>query len=723
GQANRLAFLNHSKLDSDRASAERGSAALVPSQVNAGEMEVIRRSSGDDRAESDRIPTIVGRNRGQTPRWRGSGYFWNSEKRVFILPILEPYGSFMATSLMAVLGLRCSGRGVPAATDVFAVHATGAEMNRLNFVTSHSRPAAGVLLGLGLFMMTGGLSAQTFSQDMQTGLDNAEFEFDQQMEGDAGPPVLDTAPPPPAVDGDAVRTGQIFGTDDFGAESGFFFDLQGPGTIRFRWRVDGPAIDPDNPNVRGATLTWQMFDPDPFSGAPVESDFITGFVDWMEIEIDVPEGNRRILISYIAEVDAPVSGTFENAGWVDHLRWEPEDDGPPPEPVIEDETATGSGIARAFVDSPDGGEECSVTDAEFLLPPEAPPTGLDLPHGLLGFTSSGCNPGFSVNVSVEYPQDIGEFAAYWKYDPVEGWFAIPSVVDGNTISFTLTDGGPGDFSGVPGTITDPGGIGILAPTADRIFADRFEQRTFADCPDCPTMVLVPAGSFVQGAPESEPLSGDRERPQRQVNVPAFALGQTAVTFDQWDACVANDGCTYTPGDSGWGRGNRPVINVSWNDAQQYVIWLSKKTGQDYRLPSESEWEYAARAGTTTRFNTGDCITTDQANFRGTEPAEGCPPGVSLNRTLPVASFAPNTLGLYDTHGNVREWVKDCSNTSYVGAPTDGSAWMSGDCSAALRRGGSWFTNGNSVRSATRITTERDSRFTDGGFRVARSLTP
>ena len=199
---------------------------------------------------------------------------------------------------------------------------------------------------------------------------------------------------------------------------------------------------------------------------------------------------------------------------------------------------------------------------------------------------------------------------------------------------------------------------------DLIFAADFSPA-FQDCLDCPTMLLIPGGTFTQGSPPDEPESNDDERPQHTVNVPAFALGQTEVTFDEWDACVADGGCSHNPDDEGWGRGDRPVINVSWNDAQEYVAWLSAETGEDYRLPSESEWEYATRAGTTGRFNTGDCITTDQANFDGRFPAQGCPTGIDRNQTLPVASFAPNAFGLYDTHGNVWEWVQDCWNASYT----------------------------------------------------------
>jgi len=236
------------------------------------------------------------------------------------------------------------------------------------------------------------------------------------------------------------------------------------------------------------------------------------------------------------------------------------------------------------------------------------------------------------------------------------------------------------------------------------------------------MVVIPAGSFVQGSPPDEPERDSNEGPQRTVDLPAFAMGQTEVTFDQWDACVADGGCSHNPSDAGWGRGDRPVIYVSWDDAQEYVAWLTNRTGQDYRLPSESEWEYATRAGTTGRFNTGDCITTDQAKFRGTSPAAGCPTGIYREQTMPVASFAPNAFGLYDTHGNVFELVQDCANDGYVGAPTDGSAWMTGNCIYSVRRGGSFNHPGGFLRSAYRSTgiTINAGNFV-GGFRVARSV--
>ncbi len=260
-------------------------------------------------------------------------------------------------------------------------------------------------------------------------------------------------------------------------------------------------------------------------------------------------------------------------------------------------------------------------------------------------------------------------------------------------------------------------LGLVACSAP----DSERADVFTDCADCPTMVIIPAGSFTQGSPEDEPESRNSERPQRQVDVPSFAMGQTPVTFAQWDACVADGGCQKRPRDMDWGRGNRPVIDVSWDDAQEYVAWLSNKTGQDYRLPSESEWEYATRAGTTTRYNTGDCITSDQANFNAGRPVRGCPTGDYPAQTLPVDAFAPNAFGLYDTHGNALEWVQDCWNPNYEGAPTDGSAWMTGDCGRAVHRSGSWISTGRLLRSANRFGIGRESSVNHLGFRVAMTL--
>ena len=248
--------------------------------------------------------------------------------------------------------------------------------------------------------------------------------------------------------------------------------------------------------------------------------------------------------------------------------------------------------------------------------------------------------------------------------------------------------------------------------------------SFQDCAECPAMVTVPAGTFTMGAPESEPWGNDDERPQRTISISAFAASAHEVTFAEWDACVAAGGCgDYSPDDGGWGRGNRPVVNVSWGDAQWYVDWLSRTTGQHYRLLTESEWEYAARAGTTTPFHTGGTITPQQANFDGRYdyPAGNYDDGGLYRRqTAPVGSFAPNGFGLYDMHGNVWEWVQDCHG-SYGRTPSDGSA-VEGDSCVRVSRGGSWNNYPWILRSAFRgwnVTGLRAAG--DGGFRVARTL--
>ena len=238
---------------------------------------------------------------------------------------------------------------------------------------------------------------------------------------------------------------------------------------------------------------------------------------------------------------------------------------------------------------------------------------------------------------------------------------------------------------------------------------------FRDCPACPEMVVIPAGDFLMGSSASEEGRQDTESPQHRVTVRSFALGVTEVTFDEWDACVRGGGCDgHRPDDRGWGRGSRPVILVSWEDARAYVSWLSAETGAAYRLPSESEWEYAARAGTTTPFHTGATISTDQANYDGDDVYRG--------RTTPVGTFAPNAFGLYDVHGNVLEWMEDCWHDSYRGAPSDGTAWtIGGDCGRRVLRGGSWILNPWFLRSAARHGDTTGDRAFDAGFRVARTL--
>jgi formylglycine-generating enzyme required for sulfatase activity len=235
-------------------------------------------------------------------------------------------------------------------------------------------------------------------------------------------------------------------------------------------------------------------------------------------------------------------------------------------------------------------------------------------------------------------------------------------------------------------------------------------ETFRDCPDCSEMVVVPEGEFKMGSGDSI-----NEKPEHRVVIAnPFAIGRREITFAEWDACFAAGGCKYEPNDRGWGRGNRPVINISWDDAKAFVAWLSQKTGKKYRLPTEAEWEYAARAGTTSPFWWGPTPGPDHANCEdcGSKP---------LQQTMPTGSFRPNSFGLYDTSGNVAEWVEDCWNENYRGAPTDGSAWPTGQCAQRVLRGGSFANKATFARSASRFRYDEDVRYYANGFRVARDL--
>ena len=257
--------------------------------------------------------------------------------------------------------------------------------------------------------------------------------------------------------------------------------------------------------------------------------------------------------------------------------------------------------------------------------------------------------------------------------------------------------------------------------------------TFRDCPNCPEMVVIPEGAFFMGSREAEPDSRDDERPRHRVNVESFAIGKYEVTFDEWDACVDAGGCNHQPEDQGWGRSNRPIIDVSWQDAQQYAIWLSRETGQSYRLPSEAEWEYAARAGTTTRyfwgneadsgciFANGRDVTSRREDLLFWEKSFSCDDGYA--QTALVGTFRANAFGLFDISGNVSEWVEDRWHANYEGAPTDGSSWTDGNASARVLRGGSWIGSPSDLRSAGRLRSQLSIRSASNGFRVARTLTP
>ena len=236
---------------------------------------------------------------------------------------------------------------------------------------------------------------------------------------------------------------------------------------------------------------------------------------------------------------------------------------------------------------------------------------------------------------------------------------------------------------------------------------------FRDCPECPEMVVVPAGSYEMGSPSSEAGRDDDEGPVHQVTIAKpFAVGKYEVTFDEWDACVAAAGCTHRTDDLGWGRGIRPVHDISWEDAQEYVQWVSRETGKPYRLLNEAEWEYVARAGNRTKYWWGDNIDTNNAN------CSGCGSQWDGKSTAPVGSFKENAFGLFDTAGNVWEWTQDCwIYYRYKEAKADGKVW----CSRRVLRGGSWIEDPSGIRSANRDKAGSGSRSSSFGFRVARTL--
>jgi formylglycine-generating enzyme required for sulfatase activity len=252
-------------------------------------------------------------------------------------------------------------------------------------------------------------------------------------------------------------------------------------------------------------------------------------------------------------------------------------------------------------------------------------------------------------------------------------------------------------------------------------------KRFRDCDACPEMIVVPPGSFEQGAPENAPGALGMERPQRTVTIPeAIAVGTHEVTLAQWDACVSAGGCSRSLDDNGWGRGERPAIMVSWNDTQDYLQWLNDETGKSYRLPSESEWEYFTRAGQSDDWLGGRPeAVCDFANIAGQESSfdwrhQACSDPVVVG-TAPSGSFRPNAFGLYDVIGNVAEWTADCMNLSYLDAPVDGSAWGRGICSSHMTRGGSWLTGGKDIRLSSRFNLKNGDRNDFTGFRVVRRI--
>jgi formylglycine-generating enzyme required for sulfatase activity len=321
------------------------------------------------------------------------------------------------------------------------------------------------------------------------------------------------------------------------------------------------------------------------------------------------------------------------------------------------------------------------------------------------------------------------FAAFrlpWKKSAAEDYLTKPKPPP-QGVAFPVRDGGKDRQE-------------RRVPGAGVAFQDRWMERGQRMCG--PEMVVVPAGEFMMGSPNSEPERGSNEGPQHNVTIPnPFAVGLFAVTVGEYMAGVTDGGCKLpewleegsnynvkTGSDDHYKKlgdaltGDRhPIVGVSWNDAAAYAAWLSGKTGKTYRLLSEAEWEYVCRAGTDTPFWWGASISTSQANYNGNSTYAGSPKGEYRAKPVPVKSFRPNSWGLYQVHGNVWEWCEDCWNESYEGAPSDGSPWTTGDRASRVLRGGSWDNYPQNLRAAARDRFSTAFRFNSAGFRVARTL--
>jgi formylglycine-generating enzyme required for sulfatase activity len=323
--------------------------------------------------------------------------------------------------------------------------------------------------------------------------------------------------------------------------------------------------------------------------------------------------------------------------------------------------------------------------------------------------------------------NAGTYEAYLRAYP-QGRYAVAARAALDGMRATLASATP---SVVP-SVTAPAPLTLSitsvhaseAPLAPSSTAAMRDGEVFKDCADCPEMVVVSAGRFLMGSPERRFLKAgeagrsDDEGPQRWVDVQRFAIGKFEVTQRQWESVMGSNPSRFK--DCG---PDCPVERVSWNDTQEFLRRLSQRTGQLYRLPSEAEWEYAARAGTANAYPWGEQISRDYANYGAdtccAERAEGRDRWLE---TAPVGQFPANAFGLHDMHGNLWEWVQDVWHYSYAGAPSDGSPWMSGgDQSLRVLRGGSWLNSPQDLRSANRDWYASDFRGVITGFRIARAL--
>lgn len=301
----------------------------------------------------------------------------------------------------------------------------------------------------------------------------------------------------------------------------------------------------------------------------------------------------------------------------------------------------------------------------------------------------------------------------------DGWETWKPQRRRNRVLFSLLVVALSSAAGAAAAVFYPKVIDALRPLQ--------AQQPFRDCDECPEMVRIPGGAYQRGSPEG--VGEKRERPRREVTIAEFAAATHEVTLGEWKAFVADTGRAIASTGPSWRDpqftqdpsfrqgDDHPVVRVTWRDSQDYVRWLSEKTGKSYRLLTEAEWEYAARGGDRAgSFAWGDIATHDKANYLDDEDGADEWP-----LTAPVGSFAPNRFGLYDMHGNVWELVEDCEG-SYADAPVDGSAFAKSDCATRIMRGGSWAYNGATMRSANRGRAPQNvAGSNQTGFRVARSL--
>jgi formylglycine-generating enzyme required for sulfatase activity len=287
----------------------------------------------------------------------------------------------------------------------------------------------------------------------------------------------------------------------------------------------------------------------------------------------------------------------------------------------------------------------------------------------------------------------------------------------STSDYTANSSGQKPPPDVPVQIM-PAGIYPLTPEREQTLRPK---DSFKECDACPEMVVIPKGSFIMGTPADEPYRLKGEDPQHRVTFSRpIAVGRFTISFDEWDACVADGGCGGNKGDDrGFGRGRMPAYGIDFAAAKSYLAWLSRKVGRTYRLPSESEREYFARAGTTTPFWFGKTISAQNANYDASNNYPGGPYGESSKGPKPVDYYQPNRFGLYQVNGNAEEWTEDCYNKRYnEDTPADGSPWLEGDCSRRMVRGGGWNGAALTQRSGYR----NDSIVvSSNSFRVVRTL--